>query len=187
MDRKEVYMKKILIRKISITEVETEAIVNAANEQLLQGGGVCGAIFAAAGPEKLRKACERYDGCATGDAVITPGFDLCEYIIHAVGPIYLNGLNGEDRMLYDCYRHSLDLARENGITSIAFPLISSGIYGYPAKGAWEVALKSCSDWLKRNAGYDIEIVFAIISDELCMTGERIAAQLGIETGDDDEL
>ena len=180
-------MKKILIRKISITKAGTEAVVNAANEQLLQGGGVCGAIFAAADPEKLRKACERYDGCATGDAVITPGFDLCEYIIHAVGPIYLNGLNGEDRMLYDCYRHSLDLARENGITSIAFPLISSGIYGYPAKGAWEMALQSCRDWLERNGDYDIDIIFAIISDELCALGEKIAEELGIDVGGFDEL
>ena len=180
-------MNKILIRKISITKAGTQAVVNAANEQLMQGGGVCGAIFAAAGPEKLRKACDRYDGCPTGDAVITPGFDLCEYIIHAVGPIYLNGLNGEDRMLYDCYRHSLDLARENGITSIAFPLISSGIYGYPAKGAWDVALRSCRDWLERNSGYDITVVFAIISDELCAMGERIAKELDIEAEVCDEL
>ncbi len=180
-------MKKILIRKISITSAGTEAVVNAANEQLMQGGGVCGAIFEAAGSEKLRKACEKYDGCSTGDAVITPGFDLCRYIIHAVGPIYLNGFNGESRMLYDCYRHSLDLARENGVSSIAFPLISSGIYGYPAKGAWEVALTSCRDWLERNSGYDIKIVFAIISDELCDLGMRIAEELDIETGDGDEL
>ena len=180
-------MKKILIRKNSITSMKTEAVVNAANEQLMQGGGVCGAIFRAAGPEKLRKACAAYDGCPTGDAVITPGFDLCEYIIHAVGPIYLNGLNGEDRMLYSCYRNALNLARENGIRSIAFPLISSGIYGYPAKGAWEEALKSCRDWLERNEDYDIAIVFAIISDELCALGEAVAAELGIETGAFDEL
>ncbi|MBQ9424437.1 MAG: macro domain-containing protein [Erysipelotrichaceae bacterium] len=173
-------MNTLEIRKVSITESGCEAVVNAANEQLLEGGGVCGYIFSAAGSEKLRQVCERIGFCQTGDAVITEGFDLCPYIIHAVGPIYINGRQGEEGMLYECYRRSLTLARQYGIASIAFPLISAGIYGYPKKEAWKVALRSCDDWMKKNPDGDMKIVFAVIDDQILELGKQTAERMGIK-------
>ena len=173
-------MNTLEIRKVSITESGCEAVVNAANEQLLKGGGVCGYIFSAAGSEKLQQACERIGFCQTGDAVITEGFDLCPYIIHAVGPIYIGGRQGEEGMLYECYRRSLTLARQYGIASIAFPLISTGIYGYPKKEAWEVALRSCDDWMKKNPDADLKIVFAVIDDQILELGKQTAERMGIK-------
>ena len=181
-------MSSIQIRKVSITKVGTSAIVNAANEQLMQGGGVCGFIFNAAGASKLQKACDRIGFCNTGDAVITPGFDLCDHIIHAVGPIYINGLENEPQMLYNCYRSSLNLCRENDIHSVGFPLISAGIFGYPVDKAWRKALQSCNDWISKNNDYDIDIVFAIIDDRILKVGMDTAKELGIElTEDSNEL
>ena len=173
-------MNTLEIRKVSITESGCEAVVNAANEQLLEGGGVCGYIFSAAGSEKLRQVCERIGFCQTGDAVITEGFDLCPYIIHAVGPIYINGRQGEEGMLYECYRRSLTLARQYGIASIAFPLISAGIYGYPKKEAWQCALKACDEWRKNNDDYELQIIFAVLDDEVLELGRKCAADLDIE-------
>ena len=172
-------MSRLNISKVSITETGCEAIVNAANEQLLQGGGVCGFIFAAAGAEKLQRACDMIGFCNTGDAVITDGFDLCRYIIHAVGPIYINGKQGEERMLYDCYRRSLNLARQYDVTSIAFPLISAGIFGYPKKEAWKVALRACDDWLKANPDYPIDITFAVVDDQILELGNSVKEEMGI--------
>ena len=166
-------MTTIEIRKCGITSTEAEAVVNAANDQLLAGGGVCGVIFKAAGYDKLQKACDEIGGCKTGDAVITPGFDLCKYIIHAVGPIYRDGKHHEAEDLYDCYRSSLQLAKNYKIKSIAFPLISSGIYGYPVKDAWIQALQACNDWIKDNSDYDIKIIFTIISDDVLEIGKQI--------------
>ena len=177
-------MSKICIRKVSITKAGTQAIVNAANEQLSQGGGVCGHIFEAAGADRLQAACQKIGECRTGDAVITPGYDLCEYIIHAVGPIWFNGLSGEPQLLYGAYRSSLNLARENHIASIAFPLISAGIFGYPIGKAWRKALQACDDWMKKNADYDIDIVFAVIDEKILDQGRSIAEDLGIEIEDE---
>ena len=118
-----------------ITTLHVDAIVNAANERLLMGGGVCGAIFSAAGPARLQEACDNIGHCDTGSAVATPGFGLvARYVIHAVGPVWRGGGHGEKDLLASCYTSSLDVARDLGCTSIAFPLISAGIYGYPSAG-----------------------------------------------------
>jgi len=123
-----------------ITTETVDAIVNAANAHLARGGGVCGAIFAAAGPE-LEVACAHIGHCATGDAVITPGFRLpAEWIVHTVGPVWHGGRDGEPDLLASCYRRSLEVAQAADVTSIAFPAISTGIFGYPARAAAEIAV-----------------------------------------------
>jgi O-acetyl-ADP-ribose deacetylase (regulator of RNase III) len=123
-----------------ITRERVDAIVNAANGSLRRGGGVCGAIFAAAGPE-LDGACAAIGSCATGDAVITPGFNLpAPWIVHAVGPVWHGGDAGEPARLASCYARSIEVAAGAGATSIAFPAISTGIFGYPARPAAEIAV-----------------------------------------------
>lgn len=133
----------------NITRMKTDAIVNAANTQLAMGGGVCGAIFNAAGPEELQKACWKACPVETGKAAITPGFRLrAKYVIHAVGPVYDSRRPGQcEKLLRSAYLSSLILALENGCRSIAFPLISSGIYGYPKREALLVAADACRDFL----------------------------------------
>lgn len=150
----------IEIHNDNIIRLKTDAVVNAANSSLRQGGGVCGAIFRAAGAEKLQAACNRIGHCPTGSAVITPAFDMKDnkYIIHAVGPIYEGGNSGE-KALAGCYRAALDLAKANGCRSIGFPLISAGIYGYPIKEAWRIALTTCKKFLDENPDYELNIVF----------------------------
>ena len=138
----------IEIRKISITDLDTDAIVNAANEALAAGGGVCGAIFRAAGYKELQAACDIYAHCDEGDAVITPGFKLkAKYVIHAVGPRWGGGKYNESHRLASAYKKALELAVVNQCHSIGFPLISAGIFGYPVDGAWYVALHACSEFL----------------------------------------
>ena len=167
-------MRKIEIQKSSITDLKTDVIVNAANAALQAGSGVCGAIFKAAGYEELQKACNAYGHCDTGSAVITPGFNLSsKYIIHAVGPVWHGGKNNEEKLLYDAYYHSLSLASEYSCTSIGFPLISAGIYGYPLKEAWEVAIKACKDFLKNHQKTDMHIVFAVLDDHILQTGRSL--------------
>lgn len=143
-----------------ITEVKVEAIVNAANESLLGGGGVDGAIHRVAGP-KLRKECAKLKGCKTGEAKITKGYNLpAKYVIHTVGPVY--GLKNFDKKILElksCYQKSLDLAKKNGIHSIAFPSISTGYYGFPHELACDLACFSVQQWLLFNRDYDIEIIF----------------------------
>ena len=143
-----------------ITRCRTDAIVNAANARLQQGGGVCGAIFAAAGARKLQKACDRIGGCPTGEAVLTDGFDLpARYVIHTVGPIWRGGGYDEQALLESCYRSSLALAARNGCKSIAFPLISAGIYGYPKEEAQAVAEESIRAFLEETGDHlDVTLV-----------------------------
>ena len=130
-----------------ITRLDVDAIVNAANTMLAPGGGVCGAIHRAAGP-KLAEACAKLGGCETGEAKITPGFHLpARYVIHTVGPVWGGGESGEDRQLAACYRHSLALAAANGLTSIAFPAISTGIFGFPPDRAALIAVRAVHDAL----------------------------------------
>ncbi len=150
-----------------ITELEVDAIVNAANQVMLGGGGVDGAIHRAAGRE-LYEACLKVPEvrpgvrCPTGEARATPGFNLpAKFVIHTVGPIYRDGRHGEPERLAACYRNSLALAAENGCKSIAFPCISTGIYGYPIADAAKIAVQECAEFLKIHDG--IEIVFCCFS------------------------
>ncbi len=166
-------MYKIEIQKENIINLETDAIVNAANSGLQAGGGVCGAIFQAAGYEKLQEACDAIGHCDTGSAVITPGFDLkAKYVIHAVGPIYRDGQHKERESLYLAYRNSLELALSNGCRSIGFPLISAGIYGYPVEEAWDVALEACMDFVMVKADHSMEIIFAVLDDRILKIGAK---------------
>lgn len=143
------------IMRDDITHVKADALVNAANERLKQGGGVCGAIFEAAGAKRLQKACDNIGHCDTGSAVATRAYRLpAKYIIHAVGPIWRGGNHGERELLASCYRSSLRLADELGCRSIAFPLISTGIYGYPKREALEVAQNEVRAFLR---GHDMDI------------------------------
>lgn len=139
------------IVKNDITKMKTEAIVNAANKELQMGGGVCGAIFKAAGAVELQKECDSIGNAEVGKAVITDGYNLdANKIIHAVGPVWRGGKYGEEGLLYSAYKSSLELALENNIKSIAFPLISSGIYGYPKDKALNVAKSAIADFLLKH-------------------------------------
>lgn len=174
-------MRSIDIRTIDITELNTDIIVNAANTGLQAGGGVCGAIFRAAGYMELQAACDQIGHCDTGSAVITSGFRLkAKYVIHAVGPIWQGGTQNEPQMLYSCYRESLQLAQKYHCHSIGFPLISSGIYGYPKDKAWRKAIQACHDFLQKNQEYDLEIIFAVLDDESLAMGRDILHNIAPE-------
>lgn len=150
-----------------ITKMKVDAIVNAANTSLKMGGGVCGAIFNAAGADKLQKACAALAPIKTGEAVITAGYELpAKYIIHTAGPIFRNGNHDEKSALYSCYQHSLELAAKNNCDSIAFPLISSGIYGYPKAAALAVATEAIHDFL---VDHDMEVTLVVFDKDSFIT------------------
>jgi O-acetyl-ADP-ribose deacetylase (regulator of RNase III) len=154
-----------------ITMMHVDAIVNAANSRLQQGGGVCGAIFAAAGADKLQAECDHIGHCAVGSAVITNGYELpAKHVIHAVGPVWQGGTQNEETLLSSCYTNSLNLALDRGLNSIAFPLISSGIFGYPKSEALRVAISAIGSFLLKHE----MMVYLVVFDKAAYTlSERL--------------
>ncbi len=169
-------MDRIRIVQGDITTQDVDAIVNAANSSLRGGGGVDGAIHRAAGPG-LDEECKTLGGCPTGEARVTQGYRLpARWIIHTVGPVWRGGLSSEDEQLARCYRNSLALAMETGAHSIAFPAISTGIYGYPMDRATRIALRETSDFLRAHDTI-AEVRFICFSSEAREMYERIAAEV----------
>jgi len=164
-----------------ITQLSVDAIVNAANSSLLGGGGVDGAIHRAAGPELLAE-CKTLGGCATGSAKITAGYNLpARFVIHAVGPVYHDGQSGEPEKLADCYQSALALASNHGCTSIAFPAISCGIYGYPMADAAKIAIHEVLNYLEANPQSEANspitrVVFVLFDDRGLQTYRQVFKQ-----------
>jgi len=158
-----------------ITKMTTDAIVNAANSSLKMGGGVCGAIFRAAGPKQLQEACDRVGHCAVGEAVHTNGFELeSKYIIHTVGPVWEGGGRNEEMLLRNCYRNSLELAIELGCESIAFPLISTGIFGYPKEPALRVATEEIDEFLNE---HDMDVYLVVLDKQSFGISQKLYASI----------
>ncbi len=165
----------LTITKTDITTMTVDAIVNAANTDLQMGGGVCGAIFMVAGPAKLQEACNKLAPIKTGDAVITQGFNAkAKYIIHTAGPIYNPANKQQADQLSNCYTNSLKLAAQNNLKSIAFPLISAGIYGYPLNDAIQIAIDSIKDFLQKENS-QITVYLAILDDRILSAAQKMVS------------
>lgn len=168
-------VRRMRVVEGDITVLDVDAIVNAANNELRRGGGVCGAIHRAAGPE-LEAACLTLGGCATGDAKITRGYRLkARHVIHAVGPVWQGGDSGEDALLASCYRRSIELAAAHGLRSVAFPAISTGIYGFPPQRAAPVAVRAAAEALARAP--DVEVVFCCFGRDSAELHRQALAEL----------
>lgn len=168
--------KRVEIARGDITRLALDAIVNAANESLLGGGGVDGAIHRAAGPELLAE-CRTLGGARTGEAKLTRGYRLpARHVIHTVGPVWHGGDRGEDDLLASCYRESLRLAALHGLGSLAFPAISTGVYGFPIERATRIALREVREGLERHAGIS-RVVFCCFSESDAALYERLAGEL----------
>lgn len=151
-------MASLVVVSGDITKLQVDAIVNAANTSLLGGGGVDGAIHRAAGPELLG-ACRKLGGCATGDAKATPGFSLpAKWVFHAVGPVWNGGGHREDERLAGCYRRCMELAREHQVKSIAFPAISTGVYGFPSERAAKIAIQTVRENIETSGLEQVQFV-----------------------------
>jgi O-acetyl-ADP-ribose deacetylase (regulator of RNase III) len=156
--------ERLELIKGDITTLNVDAIVNAANSSLLGGGGVDGAIHRSAGPLLLEE-CQKLNGCEVGNAKLTSGYELkAKYIIHTVGPLWQGGINNEHELLAACYQNSLKLARDNGIRSIAFPGISTGVYGFPKDQAALIAVNETKRILKKNSLPE-KVIFVAFDDE----------------------
>ena len=170
-------MSTLTVIRGDITKLHVDAIVNAANESLLGGGGVDGAIHRAAGPELLEE-CRKIGGCPTGEARITRGYRLAaRHVIHTVGPVWRGGRHHEAALLASCYRESLRLAVQNGVKSIAFPAISCGVYGYPPEEAAPVAVSEVARFVREHPEID-RVIFSCFGDEVCHAFEHALAGAG---------
>lgn len=157
-------MNRIELYQGDITTLQVDAVVNAANKTLLGGGGVDGAIHKSAGNELL-VACRKLNGCDTGEAKITLGYKLpAKYVIHTVGPVYNGGKNNEAQKLASCYKRCLEIAMEKNLKSVAFPNISTGVYGYPKEEAAEIAVHEVSAFLENNSEIE-EVIFCVFDEE----------------------
>lgn len=163
------------VKRQDITKLKVDAIVNAANKTLLGGGGVDGAIHRAAG-RGLLEECRTLGGCETGEAKATKGYNIpAKYVIHTVGPIYRDGKHGEAQLLAACYKNSLAAAEKLGCKSVAFPLISAGVYGYPKEEAIRIAASEIKEFLLTPYGQECEVCLCLFDDEAVSIAERINA------------